>query len=84
MIYAIFNRQFRQPFWEILRCHCHDINLRLRSKHYQTEYGGGGTYNSMLGGYSDTPNISSRRNTQSLLQTTGEVRRHSLFEEKAT
>ncbi|THD28466.1 5-hydroxytryptamine receptor 1 [Fasciola hepatica] len=39
IIYAIFNREFRMPFKEILLCRCRGINARLRSQRYAVEYG---------------------------------------------
>lgn len=39
IIYAIFNREFRIPFKELLSCRCKGMNARLRSQRYATEYG---------------------------------------------
>uniref|UniRef100_A0A0X3NZE9 5-hydroxytryptamine receptor 1 n=1 Tax=Schistocephalus solidus TaxID=70667 RepID=A0A0X3NZE9_SCHSO len=39
MIYTIFNREFRQPFYEILHCRCRGINARMRIKQYELDYG---------------------------------------------
>ncbi|KAH9287102.1 D(2) dopamine receptor A [Echinococcus granulosus] len=76
LIYAIFNREFRRPFWELMSCHCLNINARLRERRYQHEYrpppvplpnisGGGGTEG-------ETPSLSRSRNSAHLLD-----RRHS-------
>lgn len=78
LIYAIFNREFRQPFWELMACHCLSINARLRERRYQHEYrpppvslptisaGGGG------GGGGETLSLPRSRNSAHLLE-----RRHS-------
>lgn len=44
IIYARFNRDFRDPFKLILLCQCRDINRRMRNQQYQQNYGdeGGG------------------------------------------
>ncbi|CAL8099275.1 unnamed protein product [Calicophoron daubneyi] len=54
VIYAIFNREFRMPFREILLCRCRSINARLRSKRYATEYGMAASTGSAVGGMCDT------------------------------
>lgn len=74
LIYAIFNREFRRPFWELLTCHCLSINARLRERRYQHEYrpppislpimsSGGGACPSV----SETPNLPRCRNSFHLL-----------------
>ncbi|KAL5111377.1 hypothetical protein TcWFU_001432 [Taenia crassiceps] len=76
LIYAIFNREFRRPFWELMACHCLSINARLRERRYQHEYrpppvslpnisGGGGAAG-------ETPSLPRSRNSAHLLD-----RRHS-------
>ena len=39
VIYARFNRDFRQPFKLILLCHCRNINSRMRINTYTEQYG---------------------------------------------
>ena len=39
VIYAKFNRDFRRPFQEFLKCHCLDVNKRLREEEYREKYG---------------------------------------------
>nr|ANO39000.1 GCR019 [Schmidtea mediterranea] len=39
IIYAKFNKDFRQPFKEILSCHCKSINNRLRTASYTEQFG---------------------------------------------
>nr|CUU00478.1 hypothetical transcript [Hymenolepis microstoma] len=75
LIYAIFNREFRRPFWELLTCHCLNINARLRERRYQHEYrpplislptaSSGGNPRPSI---SETPNLSRGRNSSYLLE----------------
>ncbi|XP_067939667.1 5-hydroxytryptamine receptor 1D-like [Watersipora subatra] len=39
-IYAQFNREFRTPFKEILRCHCRTVDDSVRHSDYIYKYGG--------------------------------------------
>ncbi|VDN97454.1 unnamed protein product [Rodentolepis nana] len=75
LIYAIFNREFRRPFWELLTCHCLNINARLRERRYQHEYrpplislptaSSGGNPRPSI---SETPNLPRGRNSSYLLE----------------
>lgn len=44
LIYAKFNRDFRRPFKEFLRCHCTDVNQRLRVEQYNEQFGSPGRH----------------------------------------
>ncbi|KAM3184169.1 hypothetical protein ACTXT7_008921 [Hymenolepis weldensis] len=84
LIYAIFNREFRRPFWELLICHCLNINARLRERRYQHEYQPPPVSFPMIssGGnacptISETPNLPRCRNSTYLM----ERRRSSIMTE---
>lgn len=38
IIYAKFNRDFRLPFYYIIKCQCKDINQRVRRSSYITQF----------------------------------------------
>ncbi|KAL7063305.1 hypothetical protein AAHC03_0422 [Spirometra sp. Aus1] len=81
MIYTIFNRDFRQPFYEILHCRCRGINARMRVKQYEHEYGPRNSYIF----HSDTAALNPRLSTQAyspFLVNKRDTREHSLVDEK--
>ncbi|VDN20595.1 unnamed protein product [Dibothriocephalus latus] len=82
MIYTIFNRDFRTPFYEILHCRCRGINARMRVKQYELEYG---PSNSVVF-HSETPAFNPRLSTQNyspMLMKRFDTREQSLLEEPA-
>ena len=41
IIYAKFNKDFRRPIQLFLRCHCRDVNERLRAEQFAEQFGAG-------------------------------------------
>lgn len=49
IIYAKFNKDFRRPIQLFLRCHCLDVNERLRAEQFAEQFGTAGGNSSVNG-----------------------------------
>nr|ANO39004.1 GCR023 [Schmidtea mediterranea] len=72
IIYAIFNREFRTPLKQIIKCRCRNIEDILRSENYFSQYGTSHLKSNKLIKDAETP-ITRRRSPQRIRNTSSTI-----------